>query len=82
MGSPECFGSSAAIGDAFLELKTELRASGSLYPAVEPISHDTGCKFSTRLSYMPSALYAAQGWTASARDSSACGGRHPPSLSG
>eukprot|EP00965_Chrysotila_dentata_P118206 3906728-Pleurochrysis_carterae.AAC.1 len=38
MGPTECFGPSAAIGVAFLELKTELRASDSLYPAVEQIA--------------------------------------------
>eukprot|EP00965_Chrysotila_dentata_P168302 5557943-Pleurochrysis_carterae.AAC.1 len=38
MGSPECFGPSAAIGAAFFRLKNELRSSGSLYPAIEPIA--------------------------------------------
>eukprot|EP00965_Chrysotila_dentata_P159838 5280104-Pleurochrysis_carterae.AAC.1 len=38
MGPSDCFGSSAAIGAAFLQLKTELRASGLLYPAMEPIA--------------------------------------------
>eukprot|EP00965_Chrysotila_dentata_P245818 6206791-Pleurochrysis_carterae.AAC.2 len=37
MGSPYCFGPSAAIGAAFLQLKNKLRASASLYPAIEPI---------------------------------------------
>eukprot|EP00965_Chrysotila_dentata_P162627 5369724-Pleurochrysis_carterae.AAC.1 len=38
MGSPGCFGPSAAIGAACFQLKNELRSSGSLYPATEPIA--------------------------------------------
>eukprot|EP00965_Chrysotila_dentata_P095904 3169354-Pleurochrysis_carterae.AAC.7 len=38
MGCPDCFGPLAAIGAAFFQLKSELRSSGSLYPAVEPIT--------------------------------------------
>eukprot|EP00965_Chrysotila_dentata_P241606 6204379-Pleurochrysis_carterae.AAC.1 len=79
MGSPECFCPSAAVGAAFLQLKNELRASGSLYPAIEPIA-----RYWLQIQYaieLHTFTLLMAGEAASARDGSSCGQCGPSPLS-